>query len=164
MKKLSITILKIVVFFIGWIVLLGRIDIPSSQPAIWRFFAEMIPLAALLLFTVAFCLIEKKSVNIPIRENIGKGTLTGIATGILWIGAASSILLISKQLEITGKNEVSLLWLWIHLSAFEKAIQYSCGRNRDNGDFYLAARRRIRSGYHSGHQCCCDESFCDSVI
>ena len=83
--------------------------------------AEMIPLAALLLFTVSFCMIEKKSVNIPIKENIGKGPLTGIATGILWIGAASSILLISKQLEITGKNEVSLLWLWI-LSAFLNVI------------------------------------------
>ena len=121
MKKLSSTILKIAVFFIGWIMLLGRIDIPSSQPAIWRFFAEMIPLVALLLFTVVFYLIEKKSVSIPIKENIGKGTLAGIATGLLWIGAASSILLISKQLEITGKNEVSLLWLWI-LSAFLNVI------------------------------------------
>lgn len=179
MKKLSITILKIVVFFIGWIVLLGSIDIPSSQPAIWRFFAEIIPLVALLLFTVVFYLIEKKSISIPIKENIGKGTLTGIVTGALWIGAASSILLISKQLEITGKNEVSHLWLWI-LSAFLNVImqellvrgyiyqllkkQYFCGRNRDNGDFYFATRRSIRSGHHSGHQCCCDESFCDSVI
>ena len=121
MKKLLITILKIVVFFIGWAVLSGIIDIPSDNPAIWRFFAELIPLTIMILFTVVFWLIEKKTVNIPIKENIGNGTLAGIAIGIIWIGTASSILVFSKQLAITGKNEVSLLWLWI-LSAFLNVI------------------------------------------
>jgi membrane protease YdiL (CAAX protease family) len=121
LKKLLITILKIVVFFIGWAVLSGIIDIPSDNPAIWRFFAELIPLTIMILFTVVFWLIEKKTVNIPIKENIGNGTLAGIAIGIIWIGTASSILVFSKQLAITGKNEVSLLWLWI-LSAFLNVI------------------------------------------
>lgn len=121
LKKLLITILKIVVFFIGWAVLSGIIDVPSDNPAIWRFFAELIPLTVMILFTVVFWLIEKKTVNIPIKENSGKGTLVGIATGIIWIGAASLILIFSKQLEITGKNEVSFLWLWI-LSAFLNVI------------------------------------------
>ena len=98
MKKVLITILKIVVFFIGWAVLSGIIDIPSDNPAIWRFFAELIPLAVMILFTVVFWLIEKKTVNIPIKENSGKGTLAGIAIGIIWIGAASLILIFSKQL------------------------------------------------------------------
>ena len=121
MKKLLITILKIVVFFIGWAVLSGIIDVPSDNPAVWRFFAELIPLAVMILFTVVFWLIEKKTVNIPIKENSGKGTLAAIAIGIIWIGTASSILIFSKQLEITGKNEVSFLWLWI-LSAFLNVI------------------------------------------
>lgn len=121
MKKLLITILKIAVFFIGWAVLSGIIDIPSDNPAIWRFFAELIPLAVMILFTVVFWLIEKKTVNIPIKENIGKGSLAGIVIGAIWIGVAASILIISKQLEITGKNEVSFLWLWI-LSAFLNVI------------------------------------------
>ena len=121
MKKLLITILKIVVFFIGWAVFYGIIDIPNDNPAIWRFFAELIPLTIMILFTVVFWLIEKKTVNIPIKENIGNGTLAGIAIGIIWIGTASSILVFSKQLAITGKNEVSLLWLWI-LSAFLNVI------------------------------------------
>lgn len=121
MKKLLITILKIAVFFIGWAVLSGIIDIPSDNPAIWRFFAELIPMAVMILFTVVFWLIEKKTVNIPIKENIGKGALAGIAIGAIWIGVAASILIISKQLEITGKNEVSFLWLWI-LSAFLNVI------------------------------------------
>lgn len=121
MKKLLITIVKIVVFFIGWAVLSGIIDIPSDNPAVWRFFAELIPLAVMILFTVAFWLIEKKTINIPIKENIGKGTLSGIVIGIIWIGAAAAILIFSKQLEIIGKNEISLLWLWI-LSAFLNVI------------------------------------------
>lgn len=113
--------MKIVVFFIGWAVLSGIIDIPSDNPAVWRFFAELIPLAVMILFTVAFWLIEKKTINIPIKENIGKGTLSGIVIGIIWIGAAASILIFSKQLEIIGNNEISLLWLWI-LSAFLNVI------------------------------------------
>ena len=121
MKKLLITIVKIVVFFIGWAVLSGIIDIPSDNPAVWRFFAELIPLAVMILFTVAFWLIEKKTINIPIKENIGKGTLSGIVIGIIWIGVAAAILVFSKQLEIIGKNEISLLWLWI-LSAFLNVI------------------------------------------
>lgn len=91
----------------------GIIDIPSDNPAIWRFFAELIPLTVMILFTVVFCMIEKKTVNIPIKENIGKGILVGAAIGIIWIGTSSLILVLSKQLEISGKNEVSLLWLWI---------------------------------------------------
>ena len=121
MKKLLITIVKIVVFFIGWAVLSGIIDIPSDNPAVWRFFAELIPLAVMILFTVAFWLIEKKTINIPIKENIGKGTLSGIVIGIIWIGVAAAILIFSKQLEIIGKNEISLFWLWI-LSAFLNVI------------------------------------------
>ena len=121
MKKLLITIVKIVVFFIGWAVLSGIIDIPSDNPAVWRFFAELIPLAVMILFTVAFWLIEKKTINIPIKENIGKGALSGIVIGIIWIGAAAAILIFSKQLEIIGKNEISLFWLWI-LSAFLNVI------------------------------------------
>ena len=97
-----ITILKIVVFFIGWAVLSGIIDIPSNNPAIWRFFAELIPLAVMILFTLVFWLIEKRTVNIPVKENIGKGTLTGIVIGVIWIGVAASILIFTKQMTLTS--------------------------------------------------------------
>lgn len=60
---------------------------------------------------------EKKTIRIPITDNIGKGTLTGIIVGIIWLGIASGLLVISKQLIITRRTEVSMLWLWI-ISAF----------------------------------------------
>ena len=77
MKKFLMTFVKIVIFFIGWAVLAGIIDVPSENPAIWRFFAELIPLAVLLIFTAVFLLIEKKKVHIPVKQNCYKGIMSG---------------------------------------------------------------------------------------
>ena len=38
MKKFFKTTFKIIIFFIGWAVLSGIVDVPSSAPAVWRFF------------------------------------------------------------------------------------------------------------------------------
>ena len=43
MKKAIITFLKIIIFFLAWVALSGMIGIPSNNPAIWKFFAELIP-------------------------------------------------------------------------------------------------------------------------
>ena len=121
MKRLFLTILKILIFFVGWAVLSGIIDIPVDNPAVWRFFAELIPFAVIIVFTIVFLLIEKKIINIPIKDNIGKGTLIGSVVGLCWIGIASGVLLLSKQLTIVEKNNVSILWLWI-ISAFINVV------------------------------------------
>jgi hypothetical protein len=55
LKKAVITFLKILTFFLGWAVLSSMIDIPNENPAIWRFTAELIPFALMVLFTVGFC-------------------------------------------------------------------------------------------------------------
>ena len=68
-----------------------------------------------------FLLIEKKIINIPIKDNIGKGTLIGSVVGLCWIGIASGVLLLSKQLTIVEKNNVSMLWLWI-ISTFINVV------------------------------------------
>lgn len=65
MKKTLITVLKITAFFVGWAVYTA-IDVPAEDPAVWRFFAELVPLVSMILFTVAFILIEKKKIRIPI--------------------------------------------------------------------------------------------------
>ncbi len=117
MKKTLITFLKILIFFFGWAVLSSIIDIPNENPAIWRFTAELIPFAVMVLFTVGFLLIERGEVKIPVTENGTKGTIVGVVVGIVWIGLSTTILLTSKQLEIVEKNDVHMLWLWI-FSAF----------------------------------------------
>lgn len=121
MKKMLLNILKIAIFFIGWAILSGIIEISNNNPAIWRFFAELIPMVVVIVFTIVFSLLEKREVKIPITDNIGKGTLIGTVTGIVWICAAAGLLLLLKQLSITAKNEISMLWLWI-ISAFINVI------------------------------------------
>lgn len=41
MKKVAITSIKIILFFISWAILGCIIEIPSDNPAIWRFGAEL---------------------------------------------------------------------------------------------------------------------------
>jgi len=117
LKKALITFLKIFIFFFGWAALSGIINIPNENPAIWRFTAELIPFAVMVVFTVGFLIIERSKVKIPVTENGINGTIVGILAGIVWIGLSAIILLISKQLEIVEKNDVPMLWLWM-LSAF----------------------------------------------
>ena len=62
-------------------VLSGIVDVPSSIPAVWRFFAELIPLVFMAIFTGIFMLFEKMSIKILFNENIAKGILTGIIVG-----------------------------------------------------------------------------------
>jgi len=112
MKKILLTILKIALFFVGWAVCC-TIDIPAQNPAVWRFYAELIPLVSMILFTSVFILIEKGKVRIPIEKHAGTGTLVGIIAGFVWIFLSAGILLSIDQLIITGKNSVSMLWLWI---------------------------------------------------
>lgn len=124
MKKALATSLKVLIFFIGWAVLAtlaGIVGVPDSNPAIWRFLAELIPLVVIIVFTIVFLLIEKGEVKLRIRENAGKGAAIGFLVGIVWIGISSAILLVSKQIAIVEKNEVSFLWLWI-VSAFLNVI------------------------------------------
>ena len=121
MKKIFAIVIKAAAFFIGWAVLAGLIEIPSDNPAIWRFWAELIPLAVMIAFTLVFLLIEKNTIRIPIKENAGKGTITGIASGLIWIGCGSAILIFSRNLQIKEENDVKMLWLWI-ISAFINVI------------------------------------------
>jgi membrane protease YdiL (CAAX protease family) len=120
MKKVLTTVAKIILFFVGW-ALLSAIDIPSNDPAVWRFFAELVPLASMILFTAVFILIEKRTIKIPVADHAGKGTLIGVIIGSVWIGLSAGILLGTHQLTIAGKNEVSMLWLWI-ISAFINVV------------------------------------------
>jgi len=121
MKKILMIFVKILVFFIGWAVLAGIINVPSTNPAIWRFFAELIPLVVLVLFTAVFLLIEKKKVHIPVKQNCFKGIMSGSVVGFIWIGAAGGILFLLNQFAIIDKCEVPLLGLWI-ISAFVNVV------------------------------------------
>ena len=121
MKKALKNIFKIFIFFIAWAICISIGEIDSSNPAIWRFWAETVPLLWTLLFTVIFLCIERGKVKIPIFHNMTKGSLTGLAAGILWIGISAGILILTGNLNIVFESKTEYLWLWI-FSAFINTI------------------------------------------
>ncbi len=121
MKKVLMTGLKIIVFFSAWVMLISMTDTDFSNPVLWRFFAELIPLVMIVVLTFLFLKIEKKTVRIPIKDNIGKGMVVGIIVGFLWICVPAYLLFTLKQLLITNINEIPYIWIWI-VSAFMNVV------------------------------------------
>lgn len=115
MKKLLSTILKVVVFFIGWALVASFLPIPeTADGACWRFFAELTPLVAIVLATLIFWLIDRRQVPIKlIGAHGGRAAVLGVVTGVIWIGAAVVILALGGWLRVTGSQPVPALWLWI---------------------------------------------------
>ena len=121
-KKLLITIGKSLLFFIGWALLANFLPIPdSSNDAVWRFWAELIPLLAIVVMTVLFWFIEKKKVPLNIVSSPLKNFAVGIIAGIVWLGVAIVILILTGTMMIVGHNAVTMLWLWI-ISVFLNTI------------------------------------------
>jgi hypothetical protein len=121
LKKVVTTTLKILIFFIGWVVLSAVIGIPGEEPAIWRLWAEVIPFAVMVVFTIIFLALEKREVRIPITQNVGHGFAVGTISGVLWIGLSAGILFALRQLVITDRTDVPQLWVWV-LAAFINVI------------------------------------------
>lgn len=116
------TVTKALLYFVGWTLLVSFIPVPDLEnPAVWRFAAELIPFLCVVVISIVFWFIEKKSVKIfswfhPIRN-----CLIGIVFGIIWLGIPFFIMLLSGVLKIIQVNHVSMLWLWI-FSAFINTI------------------------------------------
>lgn len=115
MKKLVATIVKIVVFFVGWALLATVLPIPDSvDGAYWRFFAELMPFLAVLIFNGLFWLIDRRRVPIGLwGADNGRAALLGLGTGLVWIAAAVGILLAMGLMTIEGREAVPQLWLWL---------------------------------------------------
>lgn len=63
-KKIVNTTLKTVLFFIGWAVLCAFIPLLNTDnAAIWRLWAEITPLIAIIVFTLVFWLIERNRLS-----------------------------------------------------------------------------------------------------
>lgn len=115
MKKFLSTIFKVLVFFVGWALLASFLPIPASaEGAAWRFYAELTPLIAIVLVTLIFWLIDRRQVSIHlIGVHNGRAAVLGVVTGLLWIGAAVSILFAGGWLHVGGSQRVPMLWLWL---------------------------------------------------
>lgn len=122
MKKYLTTVAKTITFFLGWAILAGTLPIPdSSNNAIWRFWAELIPLLCIVGLTIFFWLIEKKKLKLHIFFSPLKSSAIGLVTGIVWLGVVTAVLMLFETMKITEYNATSMLWLWI-LSVFINTV------------------------------------------
>lgn len=114
MKKLLITTVKTLFYFIGWALLAGLIPLPDAEsPAIWRFWAELIPFLCIVGISLLFWLIEKRKIQIFPICHVVKDCVIGILGGAVWLGLTFLIMWFLGVLKVESSNAVSLLWLWI---------------------------------------------------
>ena len=113
LKKIAITTLKFIGFFLGWAILSSVLPLSSSgNPAIWRLWAEIMPLLAITAFTLLFWLLEKKSVKLHLFDNAIKGTALGVIMGIVWLSVPVLIMYIARIIHFDGTNSIDLLPVW----------------------------------------------------
>ena len=121
MKKLVSVLMKTIIFFVGWAICASVIPIPdTSSAAIWRFWAELIPLLSIIALTLIFWLIDKK-IQLHLTEKPVYNIILGCITGAIWLGVSVGILSIIGVVHIEGRNQISMLWLWM-LSAFLNTV------------------------------------------
>ena len=122
MKKTTITIAKFLEFLLGWAILTSILPLSSSEnPAIWRLWAEIMPLLAMIVFTLIFWLTEKKNVRLYLFDNPVKGAALGIITGIVWLAVPVLVMYIAKIIHYDGNNSINLFPVWM-LAAFLNVI------------------------------------------
>lgn len=122
LKKAAITVIKFIGFFLGWALLTSILPLSSSEdPAIWRLWAEIMPLLAMIAFTLIFWLIEKKNVKLHLFDNPVKGMALGVITGIVWLAIPVLIMYIAKIIHFDGTNSINLFPVWM-LAAFLNVI------------------------------------------
>lgn len=114
MRKIIKSVIKFILFFLGWAILCAFLPLSSSDsPAYWRLWAEITPLLAIIIFTAVFCLIEKRAVKLNLFRNTAKGMAVGCVFGILWLGISVAVMFLIGVLRFEGVNVVSDLPIWI---------------------------------------------------
>ena len=122
MKKIASTIIKFIGYFLGWAILTSILPLSSSEePAIWRLWAEIMPLLAIIAFTLIFWLIERKNVELHLFDNSVKGMVLGVITGIVWLAVPVLVMYIAKIIHFDGINSIKLFPVWL-LAAFLNVI------------------------------------------
>ena len=120
MKKISITILKSISFFLGWAILVSVLPLSSSkEPAIWRLWAEITPLLAVAAFTLIFWLSE--NVKLHLFDNPVKGMVLGVIAGTVWLAIPVLVMYVAKIIHFDGTNIINLFPVWV-LAVFLNTI------------------------------------------
>lgn len=122
MKKVLSVSIKTIIFFVGWAICVSVIPIPDTASAvIWRFWAELIPLLSVIAITLIFWLADQKKIRLHLTGKPVYNIILGGVTGKIWLGASVGILSILGVVQIEGKNQIAMLWLWL-LAAFLNTV------------------------------------------
>lgn len=122
MKKVLSVSIKTIIFFVGWAICVSVIPIPDTASAvIWRFWAELIPLLSVIAITLIFRLADQKKIRLHLTGKPVYNIILGGVTGTIWLGASVGILSILGVVQIEGKNQIAMLWLWL-LAAFLNTV------------------------------------------
>ena len=121
-EKIALVSIKALIFFVGWVICVSVIPIPDTASAvIWRFWAELIPLLSIIVLTLIFLLIDKRKTQLHLTGRPVYNIILGCVTGSVWIGISVGILSIIGVVHIDGRNQISMLWLWM-VSAFLNTV------------------------------------------
>lgn len=125
MKKLISTIIKTVIFFTGWAILISFTpDIPTKIEAYSRLWWEFTPLAVVILLSIIFVfVVEKGKIKILVASRFCKNSLKGIVLGFLWLGSVITVFILTKTMSIQGQNSIDYIWIWILASFLNVAMQ-----------------------------------------
>lgn len=132
MKKHFANIVKVITFFVLWVisVLLGAI-LPFNQvaflkgnDALFRLWLELLPLLGVLLVTWLFVFaVEKGNVTVRILKNPLKNTIEGFLLGIVWLAGAILPLYLFQFLTLGSQKEVPYLAVWLIAVLLNAAMQ-----------------------------------------
>ena len=122
MKNAALSCLKFLGFFLGWALTASLLPLPdTADPAIWRFWAELMPLLAILAFTVLFWLLERRTIHLRLLGSPVRGLLIGGVAGICWLALPTLAMYAAGLIRFDGVNTVERFPLWL-LSAFLNVI------------------------------------------
>jgi len=122
MKKAAITSVKLIGFFLGWAVLATVLPLPDVEdPAVWRLWAEIMPLLAMIAVTLLFWFIEKKKVALHLFGHAARGAALGAIAGALWLAVSVLVMSCAKVIHFEGINPVKRFPVWM-LAAFLNVV------------------------------------------
>lgn len=114
MRKILKSVIKFILFFLGWAIFSAFLPLSSSEsPAYWRLWAEITPLLSIIIFTAVFWLIEKRAIKLNLFCNTAKGIAVGCIFGILWLGISVAVMFLIGVLRFESVNEVPDLLIWM---------------------------------------------------
>lgn len=115
-------VVKAIGFFALWLALTSLLPYPNPKnPAVWRFWAELIPLLSLVFSHFVFLKGEKEKITISLFQKIGSDFAVGIIGGSLWLFSGLFILQMANVMHFETFQPVSFLGIWL-LSAFLNVV------------------------------------------